>query len=104
MLRHVYGLSVLTPTQDGHTVSALAADSRKPFSDHMREAVAMAIEKELLEQRRCALAATRGLALHHLPSSAIGMIGKLNGLPLQRAEGTNEGIDQRARQSRGRKQ
>ena len=28
MLRHIYGLSVLTPTQDGRTVKALAADCR----------------------------------------------------------------------------
>ena len=67
MLRHVYGLSGgLTHTQDGRTVRELAADSPTTFSNHMREAVAMAIEEELLEQRR-ALAAARGLALRHLP-------------------------------------
>ena len=36
MLCHVYGLGVLTQTQDGRTVQALAAESRKFFSDHMR--------------------------------------------------------------------
>ena len=70
MLHHVYGLSVLTPTQDGRTVMALAANSSTTFSVHMREAVAMARKEELLEQRR-ALAAARGLALRHLPSLAI---------------------------------
>ena len=56
----VCGLSVLTPTQDGRTVRELAAESRKSFSDHMREAVAMAVEEEeLLEQRRRATCAAR---------------------------------------------
>ena len=102
MLHYVYGLSVLTPTQDGRTVMALAANSPSTFSVHMREAVAMAIG-ELLEQRR-ALAAARGLALRHLPSLPIKMIGMLSGLPLGRAESINEDIDQRrgARASKGR--
>ena len=39
MLRHVFGLSVLTPTQDGRTVMALAANSPTSFSVHMRGAV-----------------------------------------------------------------
>ena len=103
MLHYVYGLSVLTPTQDGRTVMALAANSPSTFSVHMREAVAMAIDGELLEQRR-ALAAARGLALRHLPSLAIKMIGNQSGLPLGRAESINEDIDQRrrARASKGR--
>ena len=58
----------------------------------------MAVEEELLE-RRHALAATQGL--QRLPSPSIEMIGTLSGLPLKRAEGINEGIDQRARRSRG---
>ena len=61
----------------------------------------MAIEEELLDQRR-ALAAARGLALHHLPSLAIEIIGMLSELQLQRAEGINKGIDQRVRESRKR--
>ena len=83
MFHHVYGLGVLTRTQDGRTVRALAAESRKPFSDHMREAVDIAVEEELLEQR-CALVAARGL--QRLPSSAIEMIGTFSGLPLGKAE------------------
>ena len=100
MLHHVYGLSVLTPTQDGRTVMALAANSPNSFSDHMREAVAKAMEEEeeLLEQRRRALPAARGLA-RRLPSLAIEKIGRLSGLPLGRAESLNEDIDQR-RQAR----
>ena len=74
----------------------LAADSRKTFSDHIREAVAMAVEEELLDQRR-ALVAARGL--QRLPSSAIQQIGMHSGLPLLIAEGINKDID-RARQSR----
>ena len=102
MLCHVYGLGVLTQTQDGRTVQALAAESRKFFSDHMREAVATAVEEEILEQRR-ALPAARGLALRHLPREAIEMIGMLSGLRLQRAESIKEDIDKRrARQSKGR--
>ena len=64
MLHHVYGLSVLTPTQDGRTVRELAAKSHQSFSVHMREAVTMAVEEEeqLLEQCRRALPAARGLA------------------------------------------
>ena len=95
MLHHVYGLCVLMPTQDGRTVKELGAKSRKSFSDHMREAVAMAIDEELLEQRR-ALPAARGLALRHLPREPIEIIGKLSGLPL----GINENID-KARRSIG---
>ena len=64
MLHHVYGLSVLTPTKDGSTMRALAAKSHQSFSDHMREAVAMAVMEELLEQRR-ALPAARRLANRH---------------------------------------
>ena len=98
MLRHVYGLSVLTPTQDERTVRAPAVESATTSSVHTREAVAMAVEEEILEQRRAAaLPAARGL--HRLPSSAIEMIGTLSGLPLQRAEGINERID-KARRSR----
>ena len=106
MLRHVYGLSVLTPTQDGRTVTALAAESRSKFSNQMQEAIAMARKEELLQQRR-ALAAARGLALRHLPSlqprEPIEIIGNLSGLPLERAASINEVIDQRrrARESRG---
>ena len=102
MLRHVYGLSVLTPTLDGRTVTALATQSQQSFSKQMQEAVAMARKEELLEQRR-ALAAARGLALRHLPSLAIKMIGNQSGLPLGRAESINEDIDQRrrARASKG---
>ena len=96
MLRHVYGLSVLTPTLDGRTVTALAEQSHQSFSKQMQEAVAMARNEELLEQRR-ALAAARGLALRHLPSLAIQMIGNQSGLPLGRAESINEDIDQRRR-------
>ena len=64
MLLHVYGLSVLTPPQDGRTVRELAAKSHQSFSVHMREAVTMAVEEEeqLLEQCRRALPAARGLA------------------------------------------
>ena len=104
MLRHVYGLRVLTPTQDGCTVTALAAESRKSFSDHMREAVAMVVEEEeeLLEQRRRALPAALGLVNHHLPSLAIEKIGRLSGLLLGRAESINEKIDN-ARESKGRR-
>ena len=49
-----------------------------------------------------ALATARGLALpvHHLPSLPIKMIGKLSGLPLERAESINENID-KARRSKG---
>ena len=98
MVRHVYGLSVLTPTQDGRTVRALAAESPTTFAVHMREVVAMAVKEEILEQHRAAaLPVARGL--HRLPSSAIEMIGTLSGLPLQRAEGINERID-KARRSR----
>ena len=96
MLHHVYGLSVLTPTQDGRAVRELAAKSHNSFSDHMREAVAMAVDEEPLEQRR-ALAAARGLALRDLPREPIEIIGRLSGLPLERAEGINEDIDQRRR-------
>ena len=105
MLCYVYGLSVLTRTQDGRTARELAADSRKSFSDHMREAVAMAVgEDELLKQRRRALATAQGLANRHLPSLAIAMIGTLSEFPLPEAEGINKGIDQRqARQSKGRR-
>ena len=63
MLVHVYGLSVLMPTQDGRTVRELAADSRKSFSDHMREAVSMAVEEEELLEQCCRVQpAARGLA------------------------------------------
>ena len=54
----------------------------------------MAIDEELLEQRR-ALAAARGLALRHLPREPIEMIGKQSALPLGRAASINEDIDQR---------
>ena len=64
----------------------------------MSEVVAMALDEELLEQRR-ALAAARGLALHHLPSLPIKMIGKQSGLPLGRAENINKDIDQRRLQA-----
>ena len=60
----------------------------------------MAIEEELLEQRR-ALAAARGLALRYLPRESIEIIGKLSGLPLGKAESINEDID-KARLSKGR--
>ena len=80
------------------TSTQWAADSLTTFSDNTREAVTMAVEEELLE-RRHALAATQGL--QRLPSPSIEMIGTLSGLPLKRAEGINEGIDQRARRSRG---
>ena len=89
MLHHVYGLSVLTPTQDRRTVGELAAESRSKFSNQMKEAITMAIDEELLEQRR-ALAAVRGLALLHLPSLPIKMIGKMSRLPLGIAESINE--------------
>ena len=59
---------------------------------YMREAVALAVEEELQDQRR-ALVAARGL--QRLPSSAIEMIGTLSGLQLQRAEGINEHLVQR---------
>ena len=49
MLHHVYGLSVLTPTLDGRTVTVLAAQSGKFFSVHMQEAVTMVRNEELLE-------------------------------------------------------
>ena len=62
--------------------------------------VAMAIDEELLEQRR-ALAAARGLALRYLPRESIEIIGKLSGLPLGKAESINEDID-KARLSKGR--
>ena len=71
------------------------------FSDHMCEAFAMAVEEELLEQRR-ALAAARGLALRHLPREPIEMIGKLSGLTLEKAESINENID-RERRSKERR-
>ena len=100
ILRHVYGLSILTRTQDGRTVRELAAESPTTFSNHMREAVAMAREEELLKQSR-ALAAARGLALRHLPREPIEIIGKLSGLPLGRAESINENID-KARRSKGK--
>ena len=103
MLRHVYGLSDLTPTQDRRTGRVLTAKSHKSFSDHMREAVATAIEKELLEQRR-ALATARGLALHQLPSSAVEIIGTQSGLPLGKAESINEDIDKARRSKERRKQ
>ena len=80
MLRHVYGLSVLTPTLDRRTVRQLAAKSHNSFSVYMREAVAMAIDEELLEQRR-ALAAARGLTLRHLPSFALKLIYDSNLVP-----------------------
>ena len=103
MLRHVYGLSVLTPTPDGCTVTALAAQSHQSFSVHMQEAVAMAVKEELLEQRHRTLPAARGLAMRHLPREVTKMIGNLSGLPLGRAESINENIDRRrgARASRG---
>ena len=63
------------------------------------QAVAVAVEEELLEQRRV-LAAARGLALRHLPREPIEMVGTLSGLPLGRAESINEDIDQRRRASR----
>ena len=94
MLHHVYGLSVLTPTQDWRTVRALAAESHKSFSDHMHEAVCMAVEEELLEQRR-ALVTALGLALHHLPSSSIAIIGMLSELQLEGAESIYEDSKQK---------
>ena len=98
MLRHVYGLSVLTPTLDGRTVTALAAQSGKFFSVHMQEAVTMVRNEEL---RRRALPAARWLAMRHLPSRAIKMIGNQCGLPLERAASINEVID-KARRSKGK--
>ena len=53
-------------------------------------------EEELLEQRRRALPAARGLTLRYLPREPIEIIGKLSGLPL----GINENID-KARRSIG---
>ena len=65
-----------------------------------REAVAMAIEEELLKQCR-ALAAARGLAQRYLPREPIEIIGKLSGPPLGKAESINKDID-KARRSKGR--
>ena len=84
-------------------MTALAAESRKSFSVHMQEAVAMAKNEELLEQRRRALPTARGLAMRHLLREVTKMIGNQSGLPLGRADSINEVIDQRrrARESRG---
>ena len=81
MLRHVYGLSVLTPARDGRTARALAVDSRKPFSDHLREAVAVTVEEE-----RC-LAPIAAQAPHSWPSVPVQEMERYTGLPwLQAAQ------------------
>ena len=96
MLRHVYGLSMLTHTQDGRSVRALAAESDIRFSEPMRAAVDMAVEEELQDQRRALVTARM---LQRLPLSVIEeQIEPLTGLPLVRAERINQRID-RARQS-----
>ena len=51
MFRHVYGLSY------GRRVRKLAVDSRTTFSAHMRDALALAVEGELLDQHRLVVAA-----------------------------------------------
>ena len=63
----------------------------------MQEAVAMAKNEELLEQRRRALPAARWLAMRHLPREPIEIIGNLSGLPLKKGASINEDIDQRRR-------
>ena len=51
MFRHVYGLSYR------RRVRKLAEDSRTTFSEYMRDAVALAMEEELLDQHRLVVAA-----------------------------------------------
>ena len=96
MLRHVYGLSVLTLTQDGLT-------GRSSLQNNVRLFQIICVRQSLWQGRRSYSNSVvvrcpqpEGLqfkvANRRLPSLAIKMIGKLSGLPSGRAESINEGI------------
>ena len=86
-LRVVYGLSLLTPTKDGHSVTELAQTADTIMFPQLTQA---AVAEMLMEEQRLALAAAH--ALHHLPSLAVKEIGNESGLPILHARALYEQI------------
>jgi hypothetical protein len=93
MLRDVYGLSLMTTTDDGRGLKALAAGSTATWGRRMRDAVEIVLEEEL-GPRHLALAIVQGLRSQS--QLALREIGRRTGLPTL---GARE-LDDRLRLSR----